>query len=82
MQGSKKFPSGRKVQTDRPNYQKLRSINSLIAEGHVRFTYPDQIHYCVQARGSLAETINHLIDAYDEGYITEEKLNYYKMKGN
>ena len=49
-------------------------------EGHGRFTYTDQIHYCVQARGSLTETINHLIDAFDEGYISEEKLNYYKAK--
>jgi len=35
----------------------------------------------VQARGSLAETINHLIDAFDDGYITAEKLDYYKSKG-
>lgn len=58
-----------------------RSINALIAEGHGRFTYADQLHYCVQARGSLAETINHLIDAYDENYIDTEKLNYYKQQG-
>ena len=30
--------------------------------------------YCVQARGSLTETINHLIDAFDEGYISAEQL--------
>ena len=58
-----------------------RSINSLIAEGHGRFSYPDQIHFCIQARGSLAETINHLIDACDESYISEENLNQYKIKG-
>ena len=57
-----------------------RSINALIAEGHGRFTFADQIHFCVQARGSLTETVNHLIDAFDEGYITKEKLNYYKSK--
>jgi len=58
-----------------------RSVNALVAEGHGRFTYPDQIHYCIQARGSLTETINHLIDAFDENYISAEKLNYYKLKG-
>jgi four helix bundle protein len=57
-----------------------RSINSLIAEGHGRFTYPDQIHFCIQARGSLSETINHLTDAFDESYISEESLNEYKIK--
>jgi four helix bundle protein len=35
----------------------------------------------VQARGSLSETINHLIDAFDKGYITEERLYYFKAKG-
>ncbi len=57
-----------------------RSINALISEGHGRFTYPDQIHYCIQARGSLSETINHLIDAFDEGYITDEQLQIHKEK--
>ena len=55
-----------------------RSINTLLAESHGRFTFADQLHFCIQARGSLSETINHLIDALDEGYITEERLIYFK----
>ena len=43
------------------------SINALITEGHGRFSYHDQIHFCIHARGSLTETVNHLIDAFDEG---------------
>src|SRR5450432_2308794 len=58
-----------------------RSINALITEGHGRFTFPDQIHYCIQARGSLTETINHLIDAFDEAYITETTLIEFKKRG-
>lgn len=58
-----------------------RSIPALIAEGHGRFTYPDQIHFCVQARGSLTETMNHLIDTCDEGYISSEELVTFKTKG-
>ena len=57
-----------------------RSINALLSEGHGRFTFPDQLHFCIQARGSLSETVNHLIDAFDEKYISEETLNYYKTK--
>lgn len=57
-----------------------RSINSLIAEGHGRYTYPDQLHYCIQSRGSLSESFNHLIDAFDNGYIDAEKLNYFRIK--
>ncbi|MEO6733109.1 MAG: hypothetical protein ABIN01_17930 [Ferruginibacter sp.] len=40
-----------------------------------------QIHYCIQARGSLTETINHIIDVFDEKFITEEQLMIYKQKG-
>jgi four helix bundle protein len=58
-----------------------RSINALLAEGHGRFTFADQLHFCIQARGSLSETINHLIDAFDEKYIDENRLSYFKEKG-
>lgn len=75
------FPSEEKFRLTDQIIRSSRSINALISEGHVRFTYPDQIHYCIQARGSLAETINHLIDAFDDGYITEVKLFYFKAKG-
>lgn len=35
---------------------------------------------CVQARGSLSETYNHLIDAFDCKYISKEQINYFKTK--
>ncbi|HEX4373423.1 MAG TPA: four helix bundle protein [Puia sp.] len=57
-----------------------RSINTNIAEGHGRFTYKEQINFCIISRGSLSETHNHLIDAIDCKYITEEKLNYFKER--
>lgn len=75
------FPADEKFRLTDQLIRSSRSINALITEGHGRFTYPDQIHYCVQARGSLTETINHLIDAFDDGYITAEQLNEMKQKG-
>ena len=57
-----------------------RSINANISEGHGRFTYKDQIRFCIQARGSLSETLNHLIDAFDCKYISAEILQQYKIK--
>lgn len=30
------------------------------------------------ARGSLSETLNHLIDAWDETIISDEELKYYR----
>ncbi|MFN2458058.1 MAG: four helix bundle protein [Chitinophagaceae bacterium] len=40
-----------------------RLINTQIAEGHGRRTYPDRLRFCVIARSSLSETLNHLINA-------------------
>ncbi len=77
----KKFPEREKFRLIDQLTRSVRSINSLIAEGHGRFTYPDQIHYCIQARGSLSETINHLWDAFDEGYIAEPVLKELREKG-
>jgi four helix bundle protein len=51
-----------------------RSVCSLIAEGHGRYTWRDQLHYCIQARGSLTETMNHLLDAADNGFISSNVL--------
>ncbi len=78
---ARKFPSEEKFRLTDQLIRSSRSINALLSEGHGRFTYADQLHFCVQARGSLAESINHLIDALDETYINTEKLNYYKQKG-
>ncbi|RYY46553.1 MAG: four helix bundle protein [Chitinophagaceae bacterium] len=51
-----------------------RSVGTCIAEGHGRFTYKDQLHFCVMARGSLSEILNHLIDCLDEKYIDNDLL--------
>jgi len=77
---TKTFPPEEKFRLTDQLIRSSRSINALLAEGHGRFTFADQLHYCIQARGSLSETVNHLIDSFDEGYIDDEKLNYYKVK--
>ncbi|MBM3417108.1 MAG: four helix bundle protein [Bacteroidetes bacterium] len=75
------FPPEEKYRLTDQLIRSSRSVNALISEGHGRYTYPEQINDCIPARDSLSETINHLIDAHDEEYITEEKLQYYKAKG-
>ncbi|MFT3932192.1 MAG: four helix bundle protein [Chitinophagaceae bacterium] len=57
-----------------------RSVNATIAEGHGRYTYKEQINFCIMARGSLSETYNHLIDAYDCKYITKNDLAKFKSQ--
>jgi len=78
---ARKWPAEEKFRLTDQAIRSSRSINALLAEGHGRFTFADQLHFCIQSRGSLAETVNHLIDAFDEKYLTEEKLNYYRIKG-
>lgn len=70
----KGFPADERYKLSDQLLRSSRSINSLLAEGHDRYTFADQIHYCIQARGSLAESFNHLVDAFDNGNITEESL--------
>lgn len=55
-----------------------RSISNNIAEGFGRFHYQENIQFCRIARGSLTETLDHLIIALDEGYITNEDLNNFR----
>lgn len=59
-----------------------RSINGQVAEGHGKRTNKDKIKYCTQARGSLSETLNHFIDAFDCTYINTEQLQYYRNRIN
>ena len=78
----KNFPSEEKYRLTDQLIRSSRSINTQISEGHGRRTWPDRLRFCIIARGSLGETLNHLIDALDEKYITEEELNYFRNKIN
>ncbi len=76
----KSFPPDEKYRLVDQLIRCSRSINTQIAEGHNRRTWPDRLRFCVIARGSLSETLNHLIDAIDEQFITTEQLNYFRDK--
>ena len=76
----KTFPTEERFRLADQLIRSSRSINANIAEGHGRFTYKDQLHFCIQVRGSLSETLNHLIDAYDCKYISSEALQSFKIK--
>lgn len=51
-----------------------RAITTSIAEGFGRFHHQENIVFCRQSRGSLMETLENLIIANDEGYISSEQL--------
>jgi four helix bundle protein len=76
----KSFPPEEKYRLIDQVIRSSRSINAQIAEGHGKRTNKDKIKYCMQARGSLSETLNHLIDASDCSYINAEQLRYFRGK--
>jgi len=47
------------------------SISANIAEGHGRFYYQDNVRFCYIARGSLDETLSHLVFAFEADFIPE-----------
>ena len=47
------------------------SISANIAEGHGRYYYQDDVRFCYNARGSLEETLSHLVLVFEFGYIPE-----------
>lgn len=48
-----------------------QSIPANIAEGHGRFYFQDNVRFCYIARGSLEETLSHIVYAYKVNYISE-----------
>jgi four helix bundle protein len=48
-----------------------QSIPANIAEGHGRFYFQDNVRFCYIARGSLEETISHIVFARKVDYISE-----------
>jgi four helix bundle protein len=48
-----------------------QSIPANIAEGHGRFYFQDNVRFCYIARGSLEETLSHVVYAHKVGYISE-----------
>ncbi|XWN36157.1 MAG: four helix bundle protein [Balneola sp.] len=70
----KKFPADEKFRLKDQIIRSSRSIPANIAEGFGRFHYQENIQFCRIARGSLYETLEHLMCAKDEGYISNEQF--------
>ena len=68
----KKFPSEEKFRLKDQILRSSRSVSANIAEGFGRYHYQENIQFCRQARGSLTETLDHLLCALDENYITRD----------
>jgi four helix bundle protein len=49
-----------------------KSVGANIAEGAGRFYFMDNVRFCYVARGSLDETLNHLLASKDLGFCGNE----------
>jgi four helix bundle protein len=71
---ARSFPKEEKFLLTAQLLDAVRSITANITEGFGRFHYQENIQFCRQSRGSLTETMEHLITAYDEKYIDKPAL--------
>ena len=77
---AKSFPKEEKFLLAAQLLDAARSITANIAEGFGRFHYQENIQFCRQSRGSLTETMEHLITAYDETYIDKVTLQEFNKR--
>lgn len=76
---TKSFPPEEKYKLTDQIIRSSRSTTAAIAEGFGRFHFQENVQFCRIARGSLMETLEHLITAYDENYLSKEELKAYKI---
>lgn len=69
------FPDDEKYELRSQIRRSSKSVGNNISEGFGRYHYQENIQFYRIARGSLTETLDHTIIAFDEGYIDKEKLD-------
>lgn len=74
------FPIEEKYKLSDQIIRSSRSLTACISEGYGRYYFKENIQFCRVSRGSLTETLEHLITAFDEKYISEQELLDFKIK--
>ena len=59
------LPSEEKWNLNQQLRRSSLSVSANIAEGYGRFYYQDNVRFCYLARGSLEETLSHLVFAFE-----------------
>jgi four helix bundle protein len=59
-----------------------QSIPANVAEGYGRYYYQDNVRFCYMARGSLEETLSHLILVYELKLIPESIFYELSQQGD
>jgi len=71
---TKKFPPEERYGITGQIKRSSRSITNNIAEGYGRYHYQENIQFCRISRGSLTETLDHMIVSLDENIIDSETM--------
>lgn len=74
------FPETEKYKLTDQIIRSSRSVTANLAEGYGRYYYKENIQFCRISRGSLSETLDHLITAFDENYISQNQLDSFKLQ--
>lgn len=71
---SKRFPGEERYRLADQLIRSSRSVTANIAEGFGRFHFQENGQFCRQARGSLTESLEHVLVAQDEQYIDDRLI--------
>lgn len=75
------LPSEEKWSLNQQLRRSSQSIPANIAEGHGRFYFQDNVRFCYIARGSLEETLSHIVYAQRVGYVSEMLYKSFAVDG-
>lgn len=75
------LPSEEKWNLNQQLRRSSLSIPANIAEGYGRFYYQDNVRFCYIARGSLEETLSHLVMCYELKYISKALFDSLEQDG-
>ena len=75
------FPPEEKWSLNQQLRRSSQSVPANIAEGHGRFYFQENVRFCYIARGSLEETLSHIVYAQKVGYISETLYKSFAVDG-
>jgi four helix bundle protein len=76
------FPAEEKWNLNSQIRRSSLSISANIAEGYGRFYYQDNVRFCYNARGSLEETLSHLVFSFEADYIPDTLYKELSAEGD
>ncbi len=74
----KEFPTHERFELISQLKRTSRQVGNHIAEGYGKLQYQENINACKQARGSLFETLDHMLIAHDEGYVNDRVMKDFR----